>query len=166
MAHGSLFGPHSPYLRVCASDGANDPDGVARRLSIWRHPMRSWIRSLSARRPSRPGLSFRPTVEVLEDRRVLSGNVLQTNLVSDLPNVAAVQDKNLVNPWGISESPGSTGSPFWISDNNAGVSTLYSVPGANNTPVSINSLVVSIPSPGDPLGNSGTPTGTVFNLDG
>ena len=126
--------------------------------------MRSWIRSLSARRPSRPGLSFRPTVEVLEDRRVLSGNVLQTNLVSDLPNVAAVQDKNLVNPWGISESPGSTGSPFWISDNNAGVSTLYSVPGANSTPVSINSLVVSIPSPGDPLGNSGTPTGTVFNI--
>jgi uncharacterized protein (TIGR03118 family) len=123
--------------------------------------MRSWIRSLSARRPSRPALSFRPTVEVLEDRRVLSGNVLQTNLVSDLPGVAKLQDPNLVNPWGISES---TGSPFWISDNNAGVSTLYSVPGANNTPVSINSLVVSIPSPGDPLGNSGTPTGTVFNI--
>ena len=44
-------------------------------------------------------------------------------------------DPNLVNPWGISESGGS---PFWISDNNAGVSTLYNVPGANNTPVSIN----------------------------
>jgi uncharacterized protein (TIGR03118 family) len=88
---------------------------------------------------------------------------LQTNLVSDLPGVAQVQDPNLVNPWGISES---AGSPFWISDNNAGVSTLYSVPGANNTPVSINSLVVSIPAPGDPTGASGTPTGTVFNLDG
>ena len=94
---------------------------------------------------------------------MLSANVLQTNLVSDLPGVAQVQDPNLVNPWGISES---SGSPFWISDNNAGVSTLYNVPGANNTPVTINPLVVSIPTPGDPLGTSGTPTGTVFNIDG
>jgi uncharacterized protein (TIGR03118 family) len=88
---------------------------------------------------------------------------LQTNLVSDLPGVAAVQDPNLVNPWGIAEGP--TGGPFWISDNNSGQSTLYSVPGKNNTPVSINSLVVSIPTPDDPFGASGTPTGTVFNLD-
>ncbi|HLW66750.1 MAG TPA: TIGR03118 family protein [Gemmataceae bacterium] len=102
-------------------------------------------------------------LERLDDRCLLSGNVLQTNLVSDLPGVAAVQDPNLVNPWGISES---SGSPFWISDNNAGVSTLYNVPGANKTPVSVNSLVVSIPTPGDPLGASGTPTGTVFNIDG
>jgi uncharacterized protein (TIGR03118 family) len=108
-------------------------------------------------------LQTRLNLEVLDERCVLSGNVLQTNLVSDLPGVAAVTDPNLVNPWGISES---AGSPFWIADNNAGVSSLYSVPGANNTPVSINGLVVSIPAPGDPLGASGTPTGTVFNTDG
>ena len=83
-------------------------------------------------------------------------------LAAPVAGVAQVQDPNLVNPWGISES--ST-SPFWISDNNAGVSTLYNVPGASNTPVSINPLVVSIPTPGNPLGSSGTPTGTVFNLD-
>ncbi len=105
----------------------------------------------------------RPYLEALENLCLLAGNVLQTNLVSDLPGVAQVQDPNLVNPWGISES---SGSPFWISDNNAGVSTLYNVPGANNTAVSINPLVVSIPTPGDPLGSSGTPTGTVFNTDG
>ncbi|HYT89257.1 MAG TPA: TIGR03118 family protein [Gemmataceae bacterium] len=105
----------------------------------------------------------RPCLEALEDRCLLAGNVLQTNLVSDLPGVAQVQDPNLVNPWGISES---SGSPFWISDNHAGVSTLYNVPGANNTPVAINPLVVSIPTPGDPLGSTGTPTGTVFNTDG
>jgi len=105
----------------------------------------------------------RPSLEALEDRFLLSGNVLQTNLVSDLPGVAQVLDPNLVNPWGISES---SGSPFWISDNNAGVSTLYNVPGANNMPVSINPLVVSIPTPGDPLGSAGAPTGTVFNTDG
>jgi uncharacterized protein (TIGR03118 family) len=86
------------------------------------------------------------------------GTVLQTNLVSDLPGVAAVTDPNLVNPWGISES---TGSPFWISDNNAGVATLYTVPGAGSTPVSVVPLVVNIPTPVDTTG--GTPTGTVFN---
>ncbi len=105
----------------------------------------------------------RPRLEALEDRCLPSGTVLQTNLVSDLPGVAAVQDPNLVNPWGIAES---SGSPFWISDNNAGVSTLYSVPGANNTSVSINGLVVSIPTPPDPLGAAGAPDGTVFNIDG
>jgi uncharacterized protein (TIGR03118 family) len=96
-------------------------------------------------------------VEALECRRFLSGNVLQTNLVSDLPGVAANLDPHLVNPWGISEN---ATSPFWVSDNNAGVSTLYNTAG---TP---QALVVSIPSPGDPLGASGTPTGTVFNLAG
>jgi uncharacterized protein (TIGR03118 family) len=87
------------------------------------------------------------------------GTVLQTNLVSDLPGVAADTDQNLVNPWGISES---TGSPFWISDNNAGVSTLYSVPGAGNTPVSTLGLVVNIPTPVSLTG--GAPTGTTFNF--
>jgi len=86
------------------------------------------------------------------------GTVLQTNLVSDLPGVAAVTDPNLVNPWGISES---SGSPFWISDNNSGVSTLYQAPGAGTAPVSITPLVVSIPTPVSLTG--GTPTGTVFN---
>jgi uncharacterized protein (TIGR03118 family) len=113
-------------------------------------------------RRARP-FQARPCLEALDDRCLLSGNVVQTNLVSDLPGVAQVTDPNLVNPWGISES---SGSPFWISDNNAGVSTLYNVPGANNTAVSINPLVVSIPTPGAPLGASGTPNGTVFNLDG
>jgi uncharacterized protein (TIGR03118 family) len=92
--------------------------------------------------------------------------VLQTNLVSDLPGVAQFQDPNLVNPWGISES---AGSPFWVSDNNAGVSTLYNAPAkpaAGQLPFSINPLVVSIPIPGDPLGSQGAPTGTVFNIDG
>ncbi len=87
------------------------------------------------------------------------GTVLQTNLVSDLPGVAAVTDPNLVNAWGISESGAS---PFWISDNNAGVSTLYQVPGANNAPVTTVPLVVNIPTPVGPTG--GTPTGTVFNF--
>jgi uncharacterized protein (TIGR03118 family) len=87
-----------------------------------------------------------------------AGTVLQTNLVSDLPGVAAVTDPNLVNPWGISES---ATSPFWISDNNAGLTTLYQVPGAGGAPVSVNPLAVNIPTPVSPTG--GAPDGTVFN---
>jgi uncharacterized protein (TIGR03118 family) len=114
-------------------------------------------KSTSVRKPTRSRL----VLEGLEERSLLSANVLQTNLVSDLPGVAQLQDPHLVNPWGISESGNS---PFWVSDNNAGVSTLYNAPA--QAPFSINPLVVSIPSPGDPLGATGTPTGTVFNLDG
>jgi uncharacterized protein (TIGR03118 family) len=93
-------------------------------------------------------------VEALEDRCLLTANVLQTNLVSDLAGVAQFRDPHLVNPWGIATS--ST-SDFWISDNNAGVSTLYDTSG---TP---QSLVVRIPIPGHPNSARGTPTGTVFN---
>src|SRR5215469_18591773 len=95
----------------------------------------------------------------MADASNAGGTVLQTNLLSDLPGVADVPDPNLVNPWGISESGGS---PFWISDNNAGLSTLYLVPGASNTPVSINPLAVNIPTPVS--STAGAPTGTVFNL--
>ena len=35
----------------------------------------------------------------------------QTNLVSDLPGLAANQDPNLVNPWGMANNAGSL---FWI----------------------------------------------------
>ncbi|HET7013082.1 MAG TPA: TIGR03118 family protein [Streptosporangiaceae bacterium] len=86
------------------------------------------------------------------------GTVVQTNLVSDLPGAAGVTDPNLVNPWGISESGGS---PFWLSDNNSGLSTLYQVPGAGGTPVTVSPLVVNIPTPVGLTG--GTPSGTVFN---
>jgi uncharacterized protein (TIGR03118 family) len=92
-------------------------------------------------------------------RATAGGTVSQTNLVSDLPGVASVQDPNLVNPWGISES---ASSPFWLSDNNAGVSTLYGAAAGANPPVSINPLVVDIPTPVNSQGG-GTPTGTVFN---
>src|SRR5271155_3022743 len=77
----------------------------------------------------------------------------QTNLVSDLPGVAAFADPNLVNPWGLSRS---SGSPWWASDNGTGLATLYD--GAGNK----KSLVVTIP-PADSNSATGTPTGTIFN---
>jgi uncharacterized protein (TIGR03118 family) len=118
--------------------------------------MPSWIRNLlKSGRERRTLRSYRPALECLEARCLLDANVLQTNLVSDLAGAAMFQDPHLVNPWGISAAPKG---PFWVSDNNAGVATLYNTAGMPQ------SLVVSIPAPGDPLGSSGTPTGTVFNI--
>lgn len=78
----------------------------------------------------------------------------QTNLVSDLPGMAAFTDPDLVNPWGIAFG---TTSPFWVSDNGTGKSTLYNTSGTKQ------SLVVSIPAPG---GGVAAPTGVVFNGTG
>lgn len=86
------------------------------------------------------------------DAKLARGSFHQTNLVSDIPGLAQSTDRNLVNPWGLSSS---ATSPIWVSDNNAGVSTLYTGSGATVP------LVVTIPAPGSPTG--GTPTGTVFN---
>ena len=72
-------------------------------------------------------------------------------------------DPNLLNPWGVTEII-PTGSPFWVSDNAAGVATLYNVPASSPNSVTINPLVVSIPTPVDLSGRSGAPTGTVFNI--
>jgi len=45
----------------------------------------------------------------------------------------------------------NNGSPFWVSDNASGKSTLYAVPPGSNPPTATkNARVVSIPSPDDP----------------
>lgn len=76
-----------------------------------------------------------------------------TNLVADQAGIAPHTDPNLINAWGISFS--STG-PFWVTDNNTGLSTLYDTNGVPQ------SLIVTIPLPPGMTGTS-TPTGTVFN---
>jgi uncharacterized protein (TIGR03118 family) len=79
----------------------------------------------------------------------------QANLVSDIPGLALHTDPDLVNPWGISHS---ASSPFWVSDNGTGLSTLYNGAGTKQA------LVVTIPPPaGSPPGTTATPTGQVFN---
>jgi len=89
---------------------------------------------------------------------IARGSFRETDLVSNLPGRAMHQDLNLVNPWGISAS--ST-SPMWVSDNNAGVTTLYDGAGNAFPPPPNDPLVVKIPRPDQSDG--GTPTGTVFN---
>ena len=80
----------------------------------------------------------------------------QTDLVADSKSVSstATIDPNLVNAWGVARS---SGSPWWVSDNGTGLSTLYDSSGA------IIPLVVTIPPPmnGAP---PAAPTGTVFNF--
>ena len=78
---------------------------------------------------------------------------LQTNLVSDVPGLAAVTDPNLVNAWGLSRS---ATSPWWVADNGTGLSTLYTGAGAKL------GLVVTVP-PQAGSTDSSAPTGTVFN---
>jgi uncharacterized protein (TIGR03118 family) len=95
-----------------------------------------------------------------------------TNLVSNIAKLGGkVIDPNLQNAWGVAFTPAA--SPFWISDNNNGLSTLYDGDGAIAPPGS--PLVVTIPCP--PPGtvgqgsscppssppNSAAPTGLVWN---
>ena len=80
----------------------------------------------------------------------------QTNLVANTPGIAPVTDASLVNPWGLSRG---SGTPWWVSDNLTGLSTLYNGPGAKQ------GLVVTIPpsDPTNPKTPTGSPTGTIFN---
>jgi uncharacterized protein (TIGR03118 family) len=73
----------------------------------------------------------------------------QTNLVSPTPGEAATTDANLVNPWGFAYT---ATSPFWISNQGTGTSTLYD--GAGH----ITPLVVSVPGGTGPVAG---PTGQV-----
>ncbi|WP_336489277.1 TIGR03118 family protein [Methylobacterium nigriterrae] len=81
----------------------------------------------------------------------------QTNLVSDGLIPARVVDPNLINPWGVADSP--TG-PFWVSDNGTGLTTIYDGAG-NPIPVAGHSAIMIAAPPGqtDPA----SPTGQVFN---
>lgn len=76
----------------------------------------------------------------------------QTNLVSSQSGVAPITDPDLINPWGLSRS---SSSPWWVSDNGTGLSTLYNGAGTKQ------GLIVTIPAAVS--GNQGTPTGTIYN---
>ena len=88
----------------------------------------------------------------------------QHNLVSDIAGMADQLDPCLINPWGIVASPTS---PFWISANGTGLSTLY-----NGNGNAVN-LIVSIPgpagvqAPAQKCGNTafgpGAPSGVIYN---
>jgi uncharacterized protein (TIGR03118 family) len=85
----------------------------------------------------------------------LANQYRQTNLVSDQPGVAILQDPNLVNAWGMAFS---SGSPIWVSDNGSGLATIYQVTYDANGLVHVSKLALQVRIPG-----AGNPTGQVFN---
>jgi uncharacterized protein (TIGR03118 family) len=93
-------------------------------------------------------------------------------LVADQTGVAPVTDPLLSNPWGITfigPIPGvlPDGSPFWISDNNSGFSTLYDGLGAIIDVAIGVQFAVTIPLPtGSVPPLPSAPTGAVSNVTG
>ncbi len=103
-----------------------------------------------------------------DDRRFLDGDdrhetsagpttFTQTNLISDGSVPALMTDPNLINPWGVSYSPTS---PFWISENGSGVTSIDSVTGGT---VTLNAIPPVTIAPATPGGDPAAPTGQVFN---
>ena len=86
---------------------------------------------------------------------------VQTNLVSDIPGLAAITEPKLHNPWGISHT---ATSPIWISNQGTNTSTLYQV-----TPTLMKAMPmgtdgnIGIPTSGS--GPAQGPTGQVANTD-
>src|SRR5271170_1900386 len=76
-----------------------------------------------------------------------------TDLVSNNSGAALHSDPLLVNAWGLVHAPGS---PWWISDNGSGWSTLYSVVGGAVSKVPLNVLIPTAGGDGP-----GSPTGIV-----
>jgi uncharacterized protein (TIGR03118 family) len=100
--------------------------------------------------------------QMLQAKMKATAFYTQTNLVSSMKSLKAkIHDKNLSNPWGLVQGP----TPFWVSDNNAGVSTLYDgngkifrvADGGKMVP-----FVVTIPPPANSNAVA-APSGIVFN---
>jgi uncharacterized protein (TIGR03118 family) len=84
----------------------------------------------------------------------------QTNLVSDGFVPAVTMDPNLINPWGIAHS---ATSPFWVSDNGMGVTTVYTGAGTLVKVGGLDAITIATP-PGQT--SLASPTGDVFNIAG
>jgi uncharacterized protein (TIGR03118 family) len=88
---------------------------------------------------------------------------VQTNLVSDIPGLAAITDPALVNPWGTSHSPTS---PVWVSNQGSNTTSLYAITGSTQ----ISKVTAVNPPSGDiaiPTTTAGPqgPTGQVNNTN-
>jgi uncharacterized protein (TIGR03118 family) len=111
------------------------------------------LRRPTAPRRAKPQRSYRPTLEVMEDRQVPAIVAYQAiNLVSDQPGQAPIVDPNLVNAWGLAVPP--TSGSFWIADNGTGLASVYQGDVAGK-PLTRSNPAIAIPG--------GDPTGVVFN---
>ncbi len=87
-----------------------------------------------------------------------------TNLVTDdqSANPAILTDPNLKNAWGISAT---ATSPFWVSDNGTGLSTVYRVDPVTDLPTKVN-LEVTIPAAGNVTGQVANPVASAGGFNG
>ena len=130
--------------------------------------MRPFVRCLTA--AAAAAIAATTAIAQDDDSQGGGGAYVVTPLVSNLAGSAAKQDPVLQNAWGITFSP--AGSPFWVSDNATGCSTLYAGDGTKI------GLQVSIPLPGGsvapnscqpfdfsnpPATTPAAPTGVVWN---
>ena len=83
-----------------------------------------------------------------EDRDNQPNRYVVTKLTSNIAGQAANTDPVLRKAWGVAFTPGN--SPFWISDNATGCSTLYDGQGVPQPPAvpPVVPLKVKIPLPG------------------
>jgi len=92
---------------------------------------------------------------------IATRSYVQTNLVSNIPGLAAITDPHLKNPWGMAVAPSG---PIWVSDNAEGVATLYDGAGNPQPALAQDQLVVGIPAPPSAgAGAVGAPTGQAFH---
>jgi uncharacterized protein (TIGR03118 family) len=121
--------------------------------------LRNWKRSAPAaarctQTSPRQRTSFRPRVQSLEDRSLLSG-YQQTNLVGYKPGIAHVTDPNL-NGWGMASMP--DGSFVVANAFTTGLATFYDSSGH------VLPKAITVPaSASEPPGSVGHPTGVVYN---
>ena len=116
-------------------------------------PVSSSIPKSSRTRTWYQALRLISTFVLLSPAALIAQQYQQTILVSPTQAEGTnPADPNLKNPWGIARG---TGTPWWVSDNVTGVSTLYDGSGAKQ------SLTVTIPHTAQT--SAGSPTGIVFN---
>ena len=118
--------------------------------------MRTWfgtVKRANRRRPVQQRTTL--SVEPLEQRCLLDAGFTVTNLLSDIPGLAAHTNKELVNPWGFAETPQGR---FRVSANGRGESLLLDAQGT----VLGRPVIVPTP-PGSPPGSVAAPDGSLLN---
>jgi uncharacterized protein (TIGR03118 family) len=93
---------------------------------------------------------------------LVGGLYAQANLVSNVPGIALVEDKRLLNPWGVAVG---LNTPFWVTNNQPGdYATLYRG-GSAASPLAPNPnpSTVAIPNVPSVLPFPALPTGAVAN---
>jgi uncharacterized protein (TIGR03118 family) len=87
---------------------------------------------------------------------------IQTNLVSDIPGLAAITEPGLHNPWGISHT---ATSPIWVSNQGTNTTNLFAVTSGNDVmkvaPLNTDGNIVIPTTASGPQG----PTGQVANTN-